>query len=85
MPRIKMLENDRGCPDGFTIKTYEKGETYSVNASLAKAFCEDRKTAQPVGSKKPKPKPKPKPKAKATKAAPENKALAGADENKAEG
>lgn len=79
MPRIKMIETDRGCPDGFTVTTYEKGEEYTVNASLAKAFCDDRQTANRVEGKKRKGKSA----GKAKKAAPENKVIAAADENKA--
>lgn len=45
---VKMLATDRGAENGIDVKTYKKDETYCLGLSLAKAFVEDRKTAEYV-------------------------------------
>lgn len=45
---VKMLTTDRGAENGIDIKTYQKDKTYPLGLSLAKAFVEDRKTAEYV-------------------------------------
>lgn len=45
---VKMLTTDKGADDGIHVKTYRKDKTYSLGLSLAKAFVEDRKTAEYV-------------------------------------
>lgn len=38
MTQITMLENRRGCEDGFTVRRYEEGKTYDVADMQARAF-----------------------------------------------
>lgn len=40
MPKIKMLRDDMGSLDGFTVKGFLKDQEYEVNDSLAKAFVD---------------------------------------------
>lgn len=43
---VKMLATDKGADGGVEVKTYRRDETYCLGLSLAKAFVEDRKTAE---------------------------------------
>lgn len=36
--KVKMLKNDKGASDGFTVQTYEKDKEYDVSEDLADAF-----------------------------------------------
>lgn len=38
MPRILMLKDDRGAPDGHTLFDYKEGKEYDVSEDLALAF-----------------------------------------------
>ena len=49
---IKMTRNKSGSPDGFTVKHYNKDETYSVPEELAKLFVETDKVAEYVKEEK---------------------------------
>jgi len=72
MTEIRMLRRERGAPNFVSVTTYEKGWQGDVPEHLAKAFCEDMDPPAAVRVE-----------AKAIMAAPENKMLAGAEENRA--
>ena len=44
---VLMLATQDGSPDGFTVREYEKGETYDIPEDLAKSFVTDLEVAEP--------------------------------------
>jgi hypothetical protein len=68
MVKIKMLETRTGSPDGFTVRSYTKGEQYELPDELANVFVHEGwgKPIPARGRKQPLTK-------KALGAAPENK------------
>ena len=39
---VKMKSCQKGSDDGFTIRTFEKGETYEVSEALGKVMLEEK-------------------------------------------
>ena len=39
--KIKMLKSIQAAPDGFSIATYNEGETYDLPQSLAEVFIHE--------------------------------------------
>jgi len=71
MTEIRMLRRERGAPNFVSVVAYEKDWQGDVPEHLAKAFCEEMDPPAAVRIE-----------AKAIAAAPENKMMAGAEENK---
>jgi len=51
--KIKMLSSENGSEDGFTVKTFKKGETYDVSEDLGIVFVETAKVAEVVEDEEP--------------------------------
>jgi hypothetical protein len=77
MSKVKMLETRDVAPDGVTISSWEKGETYEVADPDLLALLLRDGAAEKV-------KPNEKKAPTETLAKPETKSLEGAEENKAE-
>lgn len=75
MPKINMLKNARGCPDGIRSQEYVAGECYDVPADLAKCFVA-MEVAELHQDKSEKAEPEA-PKNKANAKAPKNKSASG--------
>jgi len=73
MPRIRMLRDDKGSLDGFTVTYFLKDLEYDVTEDLAKAFIGHMGVAEIVRVRKAEPE------------APENKMVKDVPENKVAG
>ena len=51
MPEITMLQNEKGADNGFEVRKYIKGETYTVGDKLARTFVNTMKVAELVPMK----------------------------------
>lgn len=57
MPKVKMLQDAPGSPDGITVKDYLKGREYDLPADLANAFLAEDLAEEVVKAVPTKPKP----------------------------